>query len=220
MNSADNNYFNLKKYLFFALGAELIFVASTLLMAGLSDQLFTRFPQLLMATKEAMAGISQKVVDTTAIGMTGKIFVNNTLIALMPLIIFLFHILPVRLIKIVAIYLSLTIGLFIYVTNAVVVGLGFGMLAMEMQVSYLTLLAISMIHGSFELFAVAGGSLFALYYLKLMGSKLSQGGLTSQLASARRLLRKLIPLLIILLAVAAVIEVYLTSPLALKLIAG
>ena len=216
VNNGEGKYFKLKKYLTFALGAELVFITIVLVMASLSGLLFERFPQLLLVIKEAMAGISQKVNDSTASGMTIKIFTNNLLIAITPLIIFSFQLLPTRLIKTLAIYMSFAVGLFIYVTNAVMVGLGFGMLAMHMKVSYITLILISMVHGTLELFAIAAGSLFALYYLNITGSKTTQwNGL---LPDAQRLTFKLFPILTLILAVAALLEVYVSSPLAIKLI--
>lgn len=218
MNSRHSKYFSLKKYLLFSLGAELVFITIVLVMASLSGLLFERFPQLLSVIKEVMAGIGQKVGDTTASGMTIKIFTNNLFIAITPLIIFSFQLLPVRFIKTLAIHMSFAVGLFIYATNAVVVGLGFGMLAIHMQVSYITLLLISMVHGTLELLAIAAGALFALYYLNNPSWKINHWERYALLPAAQRLVFKLFPILALILAAAAILEVYVSSPLAAKLI--
>lgn len=218
MHYMQHKLFGLKRYLSFALGGGIVFITIILILAAFSGWLFDRFPQLLVAIKNVMAGISQKIDHSTAGGMAIKIFINNWRIAIAPLLIFSLQLLPLPIIKTLAVYLSLAVGLFIYATNAVALGLGFGMLAMQMQVSYIILFLISMVHGIFELFAISAGVLFPLYYLSTAASQ--SDSVTGSLAEAQQLIFKLLPIVTVALVVAALLEIYVTSPLAAKIILG
>ncbi|MEG6616439.1 hypothetical protein V6C27_08420 [Peptococcaceae bacterium 1198_IL3148] len=217
-----NKKFAIGDYLKFAFLGEITFLLIVIMLAYFSTALFNMFPQLLDIIKVIMNGLAQKVGDDTQSGMTVKIFVNNFLITVTPILIFSIQLLPFRLIKALAVSLSLYIGLFLYLFNAVVIGLTFGAMDMMMNVSFTSLLLISLVHGSLELFAMSAGTLFAFYYRYAADQPLIIGSelFYNNLFRGQKLAIVILPLLFAILATAALLEVYVSAPLAAIIVGG
>jgi hypothetical protein len=217
-----NKKFTLRDYFKFAFLGEITFLLIVVTFAYLSSALFKMFPELLDVIKEVMNGLAQKVGDDTQSGMSAKIFINNFLISINPILIFTVQIIPVRFIKVTAVTLSLFVGLFLYLFNAVVVGLTFGAMDMMMDVSFASLLAISLVHGIFELFAMSAGTLFAFYYRYAsdLPLKIGSEAFFNHLFRGQKLAVLLLPVLFVILALAALLEVYVSAPLATMIVGG
>ncbi|MBM7855223.1 putative membrane protein SpoIIM required for sporulation [Desulfohalotomaculum tongense] len=213
--------FKLGNYLTFALLAEITFVFIVVILNAFSSRVFEIYPFLNQFTREVMEGLAGKVKDAEQSGMALKIFVNNLLVTIAPLTVFSLQMLPVKGIKAAAVVLAAVIGVFLYLINGLVVGLVIGVLAANMNVSYIILLFITMIHGVLELFAMSAGTLFSGYYLYNtinQGRRDNTGCFFQYLPVAQKLLFKLLPVLVAALAAAAVIETYISAPLAEKII--
>lgn len=215
--------FKLRSYVMFAFMAEIFFILLVVFIINMSTGFIENYPFLNYLTKSVMEELAAKVGNGEQVDMAVKIFINNTLIILAPLLIFSLQLLPIKGIKAAAVFLAAAVGLFLYIINASVVGLVMGVLSVKMNVSYIILLFITMIHGSLELFAVAAGTAFGAYYIYITfirerKSHRDSNYFFASLPAAQGLVFKLIPLLIFILAAAALIETYISAPLAEKVI--
>ncbi|WP_031513441.1 stage II sporulation protein M [Desulfofalx alkaliphila] len=214
--------FKLRPYLVFALKAEILFVLILLGMAYYTVNVIKDSALLMEFMDQLFAGLAQKVGHTTLAGMTVKIFVNNFLITIAPLAIFLISLLPVRGLKVLAVFFSAAVGVFLYFINALVAGIALGAMSITTGVSYGSLIAVTMVHGSLELFAMAAGTMFSVYYLYKISKRPpnnNESRIHIYLPAARQLIFKLILILALILAAAAIIETYISMALAERLLA-
>lgn len=215
--------FELRSYLIFALVAEIIFVSIVVFMAYYTVTVLKNSPWLMEFVETLFEGLAQKVGHTTPFGMTVRIFVNNFLITIAPLLIFSLQLLPIRGLKVIAVMLSAGVGLFIYIINAVVAGLAIGAMGITTNTSYVTLLLVTMVHGSLELFAMAAGTMFGAYYLYhavRQPKNPNESRFHLYLHRGQDLILRLVPILMAILITAAIVEVYISMSLAERIIGG
>ena len=211
--------FSLRNYLIFALSAEIVFVFIIAAVAMLTTIFFKNSSYLMHFLHVLMEELNRKVGAITAGGMAWKIFINNLLISLAPLIIFSLQLLRNKYVRIAAVTVALLVGIFIFAFNGIIAGAAIGAMSIKLNINYGSLLTVTMVHGAFELYALACGCVFPLYFLfQVLKRKASfEQHFLNLFQPAQQLINKLIPVLIITLAAAAVIEVYISAPLAEKI---
>ncbi len=215
----NKDAFCLRSYLAAALIAEAVFVLMVAVTAVITLIFFKNSDHLLTLLQKLMEGLTDKVDAATSWGMTWNIFVNNLLISLTPLVIFSLQLLRGKHIRIFAAGLAALVGIFLYTVNCLAAGLSIGALSIMLNVDYGVLLTVTMMHGAFELYAFAAGCMFPLYFwLQVKKARTKTGNFLSLFPPAQKLAVKLIPLLILILAVAAIIEVFVSTPIAGQLI--
>ncbi|MTI81397.1 MAG: stage II sporulation protein M [Firmicutes bacterium] len=214
--------FSLGRYMFLVFIAEISFLLLVIVFTNISIALYESHPSLSQTAHTIMQGLAEKVGDVEQSGMAVKIFLNNLLITIAPLMIFSLQLLPLGVFKKVAVVLSAAVGAFLYFINIIVVGLIMGVLSANVKIHYIILLFATMVHGIFELFAVSAGTIFGGYYVykTMIKSRNNENAFFQYLPAAQKLVFKLIILITVILALAAVIESYVSAPLAEKIMGG